>query len=263
MEGGLNDKSSAPLFAGIARTIASLGTADFFATLMTVLARQIGADAAMILLFRADEKPVVVADALNSDERKYLYGDYLSGVYRLSPFYHASLRCRAPEVVTLSQVAPDGFRRSEYYRAYFSLIGVRDMAGLFVPGSDGSVFHFSFSRNLDHVAFAASDLAGMQRFLPIATASVAKHLERASPQWSQSAKIGDSARRQLANGLTQRERGVMEAFLAGHSAKSVSRLLGISVETVRVHRRHLYAKLGVRSQAELFTRFLAQVQAAG
>ncbi|MCA8966316.1 MAG: helix-turn-helix transcriptional regulator, partial [Planctomycetes bacterium] len=32
--------------------------------------------------------------------------------------------------------------------------------------------------------------------------------------------------------------------------------LGISPETARVHRRHIYAKLGVGSQGELFSRVM-------
>ena len=40
---------------------------------------------------------------------------------------------------------------------------------------------------------------------------------------------------------------------------SMARLLAISAETVKVHRRNLYAKLGIASQAELFSQFLARM----
>jgi len=52
--------------------------------------------------------------------------------------------------------------------------------------------------------------------------------------------------------LTPRESTIGELILKGHSSLSISLLLGISVETVRVHRRNLYRKLDVASQAQLF-----------
>ena len=55
--------------------------------------------------------------------------------------------------------------------------------------------------------------------------------------------------------LTEKERSVVQLMLRGHSSKSCARELGISPTTERVHRRNIYAKLHISSQAELFTRF--------
>ncbi|MEI2806601.1 MAG: LuxR C-terminal-related transcriptional regulator [Albidovulum sp.] len=57
--------------------------------------------------------------------------------------------------------------------------------------------------------------------------------------------------------LTEREREVAEYTLKGHSAEALGRVLGISPGTVRIHRRNIYAKLGISSQGELFARFIA------
>ncbi|MGS0468169.1 response regulator transcription factor [Cobetia marina] len=57
-------------------------------------------------------------------------------------------------------------------------------------------------------------------------------------------------------GLTEREREVSQLMLGGCSTKEIARRLGISVETVRAHKKHLYTKLGINTQAELFS-FLA------
>jgi DNA-binding CsgD family transcriptional regulator len=63
------------------------------------------------------------------------------------------------------------------------------------------------------------------------------------------------------NGLTAREQQVVTLLLEGHSSPSLAANLGLSPETVRVHRRHIYRKLGVSSQAELFHWFLASRKA--
>ena len=51
--------------------------------------------------------------------------------------------------------------------------------------------------------------------------------------------------------LTDREREVMRAILAGKLNKVIADELGISMRTVEVHRARIFAKMGVRSAVEL------------
>ena len=51
--------------------------------------------------------------------------------------------------------------------------------------------------------------------------------------------------------LTVREMEVLNAMADGLSTKAAARLLGIAVKTVESHRTRVFAKLGVRSQAQL------------
>ena len=57
--------------------------------------------------------------------------------------------------------------------------------------------------------------------------------------------------------LTERERQVAQMVLQGHSVKSTAHELGISPETVRMHRKNLYLKLEINSQSELFAQFIS------
>ncbi|MHA7200753.1 response regulator transcription factor, partial [Burkholderia pseudomallei] len=56
--------------------------------------------------------------------------------------------------------------------------------------------------------------------------------------------------------LTEREMAIARLVLRGNSSKAIAERLAISPETVKVHRRHLYSKLGISSQPELFSLFL-------
>lgn len=56
--------------------------------------------------------------------------------------------------------------------------------------------------------------------------------------------------------LTAREMEVALLLLSGCSNKEIARKLAISAETVKVHRKHMYGKLGIKSQSELFSLFL-------
>ena len=59
--------------------------------------------------------------------------------------------------------------------------------------------------------------------------------------------------------LTPRETQVVAQVLEGHSSDSIAKDLGISVGTVRIHRRNIYAKLQISSQQELFSIFLKKI----
>jgi DNA-binding NarL/FixJ family response regulator len=54
--------------------------------------------------------------------------------------------------------------------------------------------------------------------------------------------------------LTDRESEILDQLAAGHGAKHVSRLLGISYETVRCHQKSIYRKLQVNSIAQAVAR---------
>jgi DNA-binding CsgD family transcriptional regulator len=54
--------------------------------------------------------------------------------------------------------------------------------------------------------------------------------------------------------LTQREAEVTAMVLKGHTSLSVGLVLGIATETVKMHRKRVYKKLQVGTQAELFAR---------
>lgn len=60
--------------------------------------------------------------------------------------------------------------------------------------------------------------------------------------------------------LTQREREIVQLVLVGHSSDSIGRNLGISLPTVKTHRRNIYSKLQISSQAELFSLFLLHLK---
>ncbi|MBK7614590.1 MAG: response regulator transcription factor [Burkholderiales bacterium] len=67
---------------------------------------------------------------------------------------------------------------------------------------------------------------------------------------------GDEREARMAS-LTEREREVMHRVAAGKLNKVIADELNISVRTVEVHRARVFAKLGVRSAAEVAT-LLAQ-----
>ena len=62
--------------------------------------------------------------------------------------------------------------------------------------------------------------------------------------------------------LTDRETQAINLVLHGHSTKTMAETLSIPMETVKLHRKHAYAKLEISSQAELFYLFLDSLMSA-
>ncbi len=62
---------------------------------------------------------------------------------------------------------------------------------------------------------------------------------------------GTRPTRDPATGLSLRQREILQLLAAGHSAKQIARLLGISQRTVEYHKYQSMAVLGVKTSAEL------------
>jgi DNA-binding CsgD family transcriptional regulator len=240
----------------LARLIAAIGTPEFAERLADAAAEPLRPDAAAFILFRNRAQPAVLVDRLMPAERGHLYGDYLSGVYLLSPFYRASLGLAEPRAARIRDIAPEGFTQSEYHRRYFALIGVADMLGLLLPARDAVAF-LSFSRGAGRPRFSTHETRAVTALLPVLAAALARHESIAgSLAGPRSGRPPKPAPATVHKGLTARESEVVNLILEGHSARAVAERLRISLETVRVHRRNVYEKLGVSSQAELFHWFL-------
>jgi DNA-binding CsgD family transcriptional regulator len=85
--------------------------------------------------------------------------------------------------------------------------------------------------------------------------------EIGSPGWADEtraelARVG-ARRPQPTGALTPAERRVAELAAGGSSNKEIARILFVTVHTVEVHLSHAYAKLGVRSRAQLARRLSA------
>ena len=61
------------------------------------------------------------------------------------------------------------------------------------------------------------------------------------------------------NSLTSRENEVVFALAEGVSNKGVSRRLGLSEGTVKVHLHNIYTKLGVKNRTALVVRAYAEL----
>lgn len=252
-----------PPLALIGSMIAGIGTASFPRTLAAFLRATAPYDYTVIFGYRGDARPLDLFDDFPKKKRAVFVTDYQAGPYLLDPFYLAATDPVPPALYRMRDLAPDRFYQGEYFRSYYVQTGLAEEIGYFVDAGQGVMVVVSLMRA--EKPFSARDFAAFSTIRPVVEAAVARHWHDLSGAFEAPAGTGaGSDRRQIEHSLqhfaegrlTPRERQVVEYTLKGYSAEALGRVLQISSGTVRIHRRNIYAKLGISSQGELFARFI-------
>lgn len=257
------DRSSAAAGEGesakvIAAVIAAIGTAQFGPRLTGFLRQQAPSDSMVLLAYHRSYPPQVLFDDLDPRDQQALYGRYFEGAYLLSPFY---LRWQAAPahsaLYRLEEIVPDGFFESVYYTDYYARSGLVDELAYVVPTGTDIAMLISLGRTSQLSAYSDNERRRLVAIEPIVSSAAKRHTEvAASPRTERlKTRLADAMALFGSDILTERERGVVQLMLRGHSSKSCARELGISPTTERVHRRNIYGKLDISSQAELFKLF--------
>jgi DNA-binding CsgD family transcriptional regulator len=234
-----------------ARFVAAIGTEDFAVALTAALRQLAPFDTLMATFYRGSATPQTVHHDLDETQALVSTRFYESGPYLLDPFYMALRNGVRPGVHLLFDLAPDGFVRSEYYRTFYRRIKMTDEMGLFIAtGRTEEWLVLSLARGLQSARFSRTDAARLSAAFPLVAAASLKH-------WDGGAGAAPSTADRLASfaagRLSPRERDVIYMILNGRSTRAIAQATGISEGTVKVHRRHAYAKLSISSQAELFS----------
>ena len=243
------------MHAGLGRTVAHLGTEHFWKQLVLLLHQCLPFDNALAIFYPLDGPPVALEeyDAQPSSKPASMLV-YLNGLYLIDPFYQAYREGYASGVYRLEEVAPDHFRQSEYFLNYFHDNVLEDEVQfiLQLPGTGtlslslGMQRRFNFEETGLMTTLAAWVLPLMQQHWQQST--------QRSP--AMDTQIRDALSHFGSGVLSERELEVARLVLRGFSSKAMAERLKISPDTVKVHRRHLYAKLDISSQPELFSLFI-------
>ncbi len=186
-------------------------------------------------------------------DRITIVDHYLAGAYIVDPF-HDAVRSGRRGLLVMRRLAPDRFTETEYYRRHYQATGILDEVGFILRLRHADAV-LSLSRIGAVPAFSRRDIARLESAAPLVQALAERHwLERFSPTAGD-----DQAAAAISHPLlSKRELEIVTLILKGHSSYSIAATLGLSPNTVKVHRRQAYAKLGISSQAELFHLFLSR-----
>ncbi|VVM40819.1 hypothetical protein PS662_00277 [Pseudomonas fluorescens] len=242
-----------PVHQGLARVFGALGQDGFWRALVDTLRLLVPLDNALVAVMRPGRVPrlLIDFDTRGSGDEAEELADYSAGMYLLDPFYQAACAGIADGLHSLDALAPDQFQQSEYYLSYFrSVVGGDELQ--FMINLDGAVLGLSLGRA---ARFTLEEQGRLLCVRDWVLAAMRHHLQLTPTEGPVAEAVaGDLATLldRFDARLTVREIETARLILQGFSSKAIAQQLGISPETVKVHRRNVYHKLNVNGHGELF-----------
>lgn len=248
----------------LARLIQTAGDDHFPEQLIATLRSLVDIGDATIVLYPERNFPLIEYFEVPDGSNSSTLDRFVLGAFLLDPFYIAGTEHRFG-LFRLRDLSPTGFKDSEYYKNWYRNCGYQDECGYVIQLSDHAFVNIALGKTAPRSSFGRREVETLRGVLPVIATLCQQH-------WgsTQAAPGSVDLRAQLHRALdhfgesllTEREAQVINLVLHGHSTRTVAEKLCISVETVKLHRKHAYAKLEVSSQAELFYLFLDSLMSA-
>lgn len=249
----------------LAHLITEVGTPQFPARLVATLRGLVAIDDATVVVYPEREYPEIDYFEVPDNGGSSTLDRFVNGAFVLDPYYIAGTENRFG-LYRLRDLSPAGFRDSEYYKNWYRNCGYKDECGYIVRLSETGFVNIALGKTRPRGSFSRQEVATLHSVLPVIETLCRQHwkrnIEAAPGSVDLRKKLHEALRAFGESLLTERETQVIHLVLHGHSTKTVAEKLSISIETVKLHRKHAYAKLEVSSQAELFYLFLDSLMSA-
>lgn len=239
----------------LAEVVAALGTADFAAGLLRAINRHVAVDHLAIMRFEDRRRPPVIESAV------WRGGELVASTQRiyLDRFYPHDpvLRCfgNGPRLLHLRR---DDIENRDYRASVYGRAGLLERISM-VTTDGGRLIALNLYRRQPSGAFAPAEVRRLAGQMPLLAAMTVKHvgmlamLLRSRDRGDRASALAERLRALQPN-LTRRELDVLTRSLGGMTSTGIALDLGISLNTVLTYRKRAYARLGVCSQADLFSR---------
>jgi len=255
----------------LANIISAGSTTAATLALSDELVSQLKIDSSLLMRFPKDGGPQMLYGDYHHRRRSNDIDDYFSGNYALDPFYLNIEECRKAGAMSLGEVIEENFDFSEYYKAHYKSAGLVDEICFCCSDGQSGYVILSLARAVGKDHFSESELDAARRIAPLIKGFLRANwrtLAQASAP-NETLKTKDDLHRHIENArmnfgrsiLTRREFDILQLLLRGNSIELIGKKLDIAVGTIKVHRKHIYSKLKIRSQSEIFSLFLDVVSA--
>mgnify|MGYP006077265605 CR=1 FL=1 len=226
-------------------------------------------NSSMVIIYPKGSAPVVTHHRLLANETLATQaGNYINGAYLLDPFYLKAVNNKTEGIFSLAEVAPDAFEQSEYFNFYYNESNLTDEACFIFQREDQSITSISIGRAATFTSphFTDEEIGRLKSVYPLVRQIANQNLDLNLDNNETLAPVSlerclDNALEKFGTSvLTPRECQVLHLILMGHSIKWIAEHLENSLETIKSHRKNIYTKLDVSSQAELFYLFIASLR---
>ena len=239
---------------------------SFLEALEAALATWCDFDTIVVVIYRPKQRPILLHPQDPAEQSSTLRF-YLAHAYVLDPIFNAIETGTRQGVYRLAQLAPDQFEQTEYYQTCYRDFGLVEETNLLIPLSATDTCAISLGRTQISGPIRQRELNLLKRFFVMLEALVQQFWQLQGQKWTGERTqednleaMGQALDSFAADRLTEREREIVGLLLRGFSSKAIANDLGISAETVKVHRKNIHTRLGTSSQADIFNLFLQHLQ---
>ncbi len=246
---------SAAWYSSLVELHEKVSEGSFFADLSDTLKEIVGFDCSGVMFYNGREVHSIYKGDFSVNFDKHI-ALYLKGLYLLDPHYNMLASGVDTGLYCFRDILPDHYRETEYYNTFIKPVGITDEYD-FIVKIDNCYVDFYMDKL--EGKFSPAEEAKLVALMPMVTYLIKTHWDNYDyglgvQKLATSAKpyqsIFDSFGKSI---LTDREQDVIQCILNGHSSKSLAQKLNISLSTVKIHRKHIYQKLDIKSQSELFS----------
>jgi DNA-binding CsgD family transcriptional regulator len=252
------DSATAAALGGV---IQSIGQPGFFQSLLAFLGGVCAMESGGAMIFSRHQRPQLLMYRSRPSAVHVQAPDYFSGPYILDPNYQRFLGGCDSGVYWLRDVEPDDFNNSEFYRLFYSQLGLSDYIDILWRIDADTALSVFLERDSSGDGFTTADIAALTTVLPLVFSAVAKHHDQVAPRTDSDdnlthRKVQSSIENFGASLLTKREREVLFYMLSGYSSALTAARMHSTEGTIKIHRKNIHRKLEIGSQAELFALFI-------
>ncbi len=261
--------------AFFASMISLVGSDRFFDALADVLGAALPFKWLHIFHYSKDTTPVALSNHPRDVAYKRGFENYLNFTYVINPTYRAFQQGAQSGVFLISDFIQDGYEDVIGSADFEIHIEDSEPIGYRTPGwpknmtefivlinlPNGTAIDFTFLTEMDGTSHKDHEQR-LQDCFAVLNAVMNKQFEINPQSFEHHARPGQEERFQDfgSDTLTDREREVVQLILVGHNSNSIALKLSVSLSTVKTHRRNIYSKLQISSQAELFSLFLLHLR---
>jgi DNA-binding CsgD family transcriptional regulator len=238
--------------------------------LVNAIATLVNFDMAMSVVYSRGAKPFYVYDTFRTEKAKRGLSNYINSTYVLNPIYTAYCDGIMSGVFRLREESSRNRVNSYHYHTlkikrilgeeleYLTEGWPQSMEEIFIAISlpADEMAEISLLRTRSKLGFTDADIAVLKAHLPLIEAIYRQYWIKARCYASidhSEPPINYLLKTVFDDQLSCRESQVAELVLKGASGQVIADQLGISITTVKTHRKNLYLKLGITTQTELFS----------
>jgi len=247
----------------------SVGTSGFYEACLALMAELVSHDGEWIVVYSRVARPRTLRFELTpypsvAIDRDHVLSTYELGYYRFDPFFHYWQNGGDPGVVGMHEIPVPPSKENTYLTDFMPITRMADDIALLLPVIDHECVALTLDRS---TTFSDDEFDLLRNIYPLFAGLNESHLKAASwneeqmemAETSTPLDFGSAVSSFTNSGFTPRERDIVHLILGGFSNDAIARRIGISVGTVRNHRKRLYAKLDITTERELFSLFLGHL----